>query len=123
MIFLFSGGHKLQFRRTKTIVFIDKVPFTHPWVRLIYTNTNAKEQKNMSQCKHPKKSSEASFVSSGMEKKSKFFPFLPMCHFMKVMKKAFGRIQDTLLKNPNCLHYTLFTAQLLHDLAHTATEQ
>ena len=25
---------------------------------------------------------------------------------MKVMKKAFGRIQDNLLKNPNCLHYT-----------------
>ena len=33
-----SGGHK-------TRIFIDKVPFTLlPWIRLIDTNTNAKEQ-------------------------------------------------------------------------------
>ena len=29
-----------------------------------------------------------------------------MCHFMKVRKKTFRRIQDNLLKNHICLHYT-----------------
>ena len=57
-----SGGHK-------TSIFIDRVPFTlHPWIRIIYTNTNSKEQKK-SHCKLPEKSFEISFVSSGMEKK------------------------------------------------------
>ena len=33
-----SGGDK-------TSIFIDKVPFTrHPWIELIYNNTNAKEE-------------------------------------------------------------------------------
>ena len=29
-----------------------------------------------------------------------------MCHFMKVIKNKFGRIQDNLLKTHKCLHYT-----------------
>ena len=28
-----------------------------------------------------------------------------MCHFMKVIKKKFWRIQDNLLKNHNCIHF------------------
>ena len=68
------GGHK-------TSTFIDKVHYTlHPLIRLINTNTKAKDKKNMSQCEHPKKIFEVSFVASGMEKMLKFFCFCPQIY-------------------------------------------
>ena len=64
---------------------------------LIFTNTNVKEQKNISQCQHPQRSFEVSFVSSGMEKKVEVFLFLPKwlegkflaCHLENLKNKTF----------------------------------
>ena len=54
----------------ETNIFIDKVLFTlHPIIGLIDTNTNSKEEKYISQWKHPKKGIKVSLVVSWMEKR------------------------------------------------------
>ena len=70
-----SGGHK-------TSIFIDNVPFTlNPWIRLVDTNTNAKEQQICPNVRIQKRAFKLVLCSPEWKKVDVFFCFCPATVF------------------------------------------
>ena len=78
--FFFSSSNKTPIlEAAKLVFFVDKVSFTlHPWIRLIDTNTNAKEQKLNFSVSFQNRALNSVVLLPEWKKKVEVFQFLPI---------------------------------------------